>query len=143
MGYTTSNTDLLIGLGASAISDARYAYAQNLKSVEEYDLQVGQHKLALLKGHLQTPEDLRVRRCIQAISCQGTLDIKFLHEVSTPKIEEDLVRLIQEELITLNDDGLQVTSAGNTFIRNICRIFDKRQDAQHATQNGPIFSRAI
>ena len=36
MGYTTTNTDLLIGLGASAISDAKYAYAQNVKKVEDY-----------------------------------------------------------------------------------------------------------
>ena len=33
MGYTTTNTDLLIGLGSSAISDATYAYAQNLKVI--------------------------------------------------------------------------------------------------------------
>lgn len=143
MGYTTSNTDLLIGLGTSAISDAKYAYAQNLKGVEEYQQQVAQHKLPLLKGHLQTPEDLLVRRCIQSISCQGMLDIKFLHEVNTPKIREGLVQLIDDGLITLQDNGLHVTHEGNTFIRNICRTFDKRQDAQHAGPSGPVFSRAI
>jgi len=36
MGYTVSNTSLLIGLGTSAISDAKYAYLQNKKKVEEY-----------------------------------------------------------------------------------------------------------
>ncbi len=36
MGYTTTNTELLIGLGASAISDAKYAYGQNIKKTEDY-----------------------------------------------------------------------------------------------------------
>jgi oxygen-independent coproporphyrinogen-3 oxidase len=143
MGYTTSNTDLLIGLGASAISDAKYAYAQNLKGVEEYEQQVAKHKLPLFKGHLQTAEDLLVRRCIQSISCQGMLDIKFLQEVNTPKIEEDLARLTDDGLITLRADGLHVTHEGNTFIRNICRVFDKRQDGQRASQGGQVFSKAI
>jgi len=143
MGYTTSNTDLLIGLGASAISDAKYAYAQNLKGVEEYEQQVSQHKLPLLKGHLQTPEDLLMRQCIESISCQGALDTKFIQEVATPKIEEDLTGLINEGIITVNDNGLLVTDSGYTFIRNICRVFDKRQDLQHASQNGPVFSKAI
>jgi len=143
MGYTTSNTDLLIGLGASAISDAKYAYAQNLKGVEEYEQQVAQHQLPLLKGHLQTSEDLLVRRCIQSISCQGELDLKFLQEVTTPEIRKGLTQLIDDELIQLDADGLHVTADGNTFIRNICRVFDKRQDAQHTGQSGPVFSKAI
>ena len=36
MGYTSSNTQLMVGLGMSAISDSWYAFAQNEKSVEEY-----------------------------------------------------------------------------------------------------------
>ncbi|NBP71011.1 MAG: oxygen-independent coproporphyrinogen III oxidase, partial [Cytophagia bacterium] len=36
MGYTTTNTDILIGLGASAISETTYGYAQNRKEVEAY-----------------------------------------------------------------------------------------------------------
>jgi oxygen-independent coproporphyrinogen-3 oxidase len=61
MGYTTTGTDLLIGLGASAISDAKYAYAQNLRKVEDYTEAVREGKLAVFKGHLQTPEDLAVK----------------------------------------------------------------------------------
>ncbi|HNF48473.1 MAG TPA: oxygen-independent coproporphyrinogen III oxidase, partial [Chitinophagales bacterium] len=36
MGYTTNNTEILIGLGVSAISDVYYGYRQNYKTVEEY-----------------------------------------------------------------------------------------------------------
>jgi oxygen-independent coproporphyrinogen-3 oxidase len=36
MGYTSSNTQLMVGLGMSAISDSWYGFAQNEKTVEEY-----------------------------------------------------------------------------------------------------------
>ncbi len=32
MGYTSSNTQLMVGLGMSAISDSWYAFAQNVKN---------------------------------------------------------------------------------------------------------------
>jgi oxygen-independent coproporphyrinogen-3 oxidase len=40
MGYTSSNTQLMVGLGMSAISDSWYAFAQNVKTVEEYQKMV-------------------------------------------------------------------------------------------------------
>ncbi len=40
MGYTVSQTKLLIGLGVSAISETPAAYAQNNKQVESYQQQV-------------------------------------------------------------------------------------------------------
>jgi oxygen-independent coproporphyrinogen-3 oxidase len=142
MGYTTSNTDLLIGLGASAISDAKYAYAQNLKGVEEYESLVSQQNLPILKGHLQTPEDQLIRRCIQSISCQSELDARMLHAVKTEKIEETLHEMEDEEIIEFHNGTLHVTAEGNAFIRNICRVFDKRQDIQQHVQK-PIFSKSI
>ena len=36
MGYSSSKTQLMIGLGMSAISDSWYAFAQNEKTVEDY-----------------------------------------------------------------------------------------------------------
>ena len=57
MGYTTKPTDLLVGLGCSAISDAKYAYTQNIKKVEDYTNAVINETLPILKGHIQTSED--------------------------------------------------------------------------------------
>ncbi|MBA4053337.1 MAG: oxygen-independent coproporphyrinogen III oxidase, partial [Marivirga sp.] len=70
MGYTTTNTDLLIGLGASAISDAKYAYAQNEKKVENYADGL-RNSGSIIKGHILSDEDLLVRECILQISCKG------------------------------------------------------------------------
>jgi oxygen-independent coproporphyrinogen-3 oxidase len=57
MGYTTSNTHILIGLGASSISDIWTAFSQNIKTVETYQSYLDNKVLPLFKGHILTEED--------------------------------------------------------------------------------------
>lgn len=142
MGYTTNQTDLLVGLGTSAISDARYAYGQNLKKVEDYQKKIDEGETAVFKGHLQSEDDLRIRKAILDIACKGTLsasDLAFFHE---PNIREQLRTMQEEGLIMLSEGGLDVTPVGRVFIRNICHIFDHRAKTA-AKPSGQIFSRAI
>jgi oxygen-independent coproporphyrinogen-3 oxidase len=140
MGYTTSDTELLIGLGASAISDAKYAYAQNIKKVEDYVDSVKNEGLAVTKGHMLSDEDQLIRQCILQISCTGELKEALLVKVTDWRILDTLVEMEKEGILYLWDGGLKVTGAGEPFIRNICRVFDKRMDAQNGEQ---AFSKAI
>lgn len=126
MGYTTSNTELLIGLGTSAISDAKYAYAQNFKKVEEYTNSVKETGSAIIKGHVLSDEDLLIRECILEISCKGELGTDLLARVTDRSTLGTLVEMEKEGILYLWDGGLKVTAAGEPFIRNICRVFDKR-----------------
>ena len=71
MGYTNNHTQLLIGLGVSSISDSLYAYAQNVKVVEEYLDLVNKGELPVFKGHILTYEDLIIRKHILNIMCKG------------------------------------------------------------------------
>lgn len=142
MGYTTTQTDLLIGLGTSAISDAKYAYAQNIKTVEEYQNAVLQHKLAVFKGHIQTEEDLLIKKCILNIACQGTLKKEQLVKLETPDVTHQLETMEGEGIIQLTTDGMEVTGTGHAFIRNICNVFDFRQGELN-TSSDKIFSKAI
>lgn len=142
MGYTATNTDLLIGLGASAISDAGYAYAQNVKKVEDYEEGVKNSGLAILKGHILTTEDEVRRQCILQISCQGQLSKKLLKQVINPFILNTLIEMEKEGILYLYDDGsMRVTTAGEPFIRNICRVFDGY--GTESEKADPIFSKAI
>jgi oxygen-independent coproporphyrinogen-3 oxidase len=141
MGYTTTNTELLIGLGTSAISDARYAYAQNVKKVEGYLDAIKNAGSAIFKGHILSDEDLLLRQCILQISCQGQLSQELLGQVINPFILETLTEMEKEGILYLYDGGMKVTTAGEPFIRNICRVFDRRTNEQ---QNGQqVFSKAI
>jgi oxygen-independent coproporphyrinogen-3 oxidase len=140
MGYTTSNTDLLIGLGASAISDAHQGYAQNIKKVEDYMQSVNENANAIFKGHMLTPNDQLIRTCILQISCNGRLTRELLDRVSSDSIVASLDEMEKDGILYLTEDGLKVTTAGEPFIRNICSVFDPDYN-NNRTQN--IFSNAI
>ncbi len=141
MGYTTSNTSLLIGLGASAISDAKYAYAQNIKNVEAYMLAIKEDSTAITKGHLLTSEDLLLKQCILEISCNGKLHQELLLAVVDSEMLHALREMEKEGILYLNEEGLHITNLGEPFIRNICAIFDKRMDSRKSQTQ--FFSKAI
>lgn len=142
MGYTTTNTDLLIGLGASAISDAKYAYAQNVKRVEDY-LEAIKDTSAIVKGHLLTEEDLLLKGSILEISCKDSLSPELMNKVVDPTMLGMLAEMEEEGILRLNEGGgLKVTPAGRPFIRNICSVFDKRMRGQ-VSNDTPLFSKAI
>jgi oxygen-independent coproporphyrinogen-3 oxidase len=142
MGYTTTNTELLIGLGASAISDAKYAYAQNEKKVEEYLGAIQHNATATVKGHIHNEEDLLVKQCILQISCQGELSRELMMQITDADILNQLTGMEKEGILFLYEEGgLKVTTSGEPFIRNICRVFDKRMNEQDS--NREIFSKAI
>lgn len=142
MGYTTTQTDLLIGLGASAISDAKYAYAQNLKKVEEFDEKVNNGQFSVWKGHIQTDEDIFMKRCILDIACKGNLNEVYFDRILNQQQLERLIRLKNDGLIELSDNRLNLTEIGRIFIRNICSVFDLRMQSQKQDSE-QIFSRSI
>jgi len=142
MGYTTNQTDLLIGLGASSISDSSYAYSQNEKKTETYLATIARGELALVKGHLQTLEDREIRKAILAVACRGRVSANSLELVADEETRDELNKLLDDGLIILDDEGLKVTALGHPFIRNICKAFDKRVRTPITISN-PVFSKAI
>ncbi|MFC6999917.1 oxygen-independent coproporphyrinogen III oxidase [Rufibacter roseus] len=143
MGYTTCHTDLLIGLGTSSISDAKYGYMQNLKKVEEYKASIAEGNLAIFKGHLLTEEDLIRKESILSIACHGELQItKELEFLIDGKTLLSLHEMEGEGLLTFENRLLKVTSLGQAFVRNICMLFD--QKVKQAEQGfSSTFSKAI
>ncbi|AMR33555.1 coproporphyrinogen III oxidase [Mucilaginibacter sp. PAMC 26640] len=143
MGYTVQHTQLLIGLGVSAISDSGYAFAQNVKNVEEYLEKVARGILPVVKGHLLTIDDLILRRHIQNIMCKG--ETSWNHHIEPClSLIDGLARLqplADDNLIELSSRTLKVTALGNGYLRNICMALDARLWADKpATQ---LFSMAI
>ncbi len=128
MGYTTSNTHLLIGLGCSAISDTWTAFGQNSKTVEEYIKEVKNGHLPVFRGHILTEEDLVLRRHILNIMCRMETSWKLPSEqcASISKSIERLQELVQDEFITLDSESLRVNESGRSFLRNCCMAFDAR-----------------
>ena len=143
MGYTTTNTELLIGLGASAISDAKYAYAQNLKKVEDYTEKMSEGKLAIFKGHLQTEEDIRVKKYILEVACHGKICTANIEEIADPLVMRSLKGMLAEGILKQTSEGYEVTDSGRAFIRNICSVFDQKLKLNYAGGGKKLFSRSI
>ncbi len=143
MGYSSSSTQLMIGLGMSAISDSWYGFAQNDKSVESYIARVEKGEIPVFRGHLLSEEDLVVRRHILNLMC--LLETGWEEEkMQLPEIPEILERLSEMEkdgLITLDHNRMRVTETGRIFVRNIAMAWDLRM-IRHQPETR-IFSMTI
>lgn len=143
MGYTTTNTELLIGMGASAISDAKYAYAQNRKKVEDYAENISEGRLAVFKGHLQTEEDILIKKYILEVACHGKINTAHIEEIGTPLIMDTLKVMQSEGILKKNREGFEVTDSGRAFIRNVCSVFDQKLKLSYPESSHALFSKSI
>ena len=143
MGYTTQNTNMLIGLGVSAISDAGIAYAQNHKTLHNYYQSIYNNELPVVKGYFLNDEDVAFKKYILDISCKGKTNFKSQHldllmQYSFP----ELINLEKDDLVKWNLKELTVTETGRNFIRNICKAFDLHL-LRNETKAEQLFSKAI
>jgi oxygen-independent coproporphyrinogen-3 oxidase len=143
MGYSSSSTQLMIGLGMSAISDSWYAFAQNEKSTEAYIKNVEEGKLPVVRGHVLNNEDLVVRRHILNLMCllETSWEDKEMKLEEMDEIIFNLREMENDGLIILNDNLLKVTEKGRTFVRNIAMAFDLRMN-RHKPESR-IFSMTV
>lgn len=140
MGYADRYTPLLIGLGVSSISDAWTAFAQNVKTVEEYHKLIGEGILPVVKGHILNDEDLIIREYILDMMCRGKVQLKEGFALNE-KIIERLQPLVADELVSVDQDTVQISELGKSFLRNVCMAFDER--LQKTKERDNLFSQAI
>lgn len=143
MGYTTSGSKILIGLGVSSISDSGGAFAQNIKDIDTYKKCVEEGVLPLEKGHLLTREDRFVREQITNIMCR--FETTWPDEIWTAderiQIFDKLEGLAEDGFIVYEAEGLKVTEKGRPFIRNISMVFD--QYLNRADLRKKMFSETV
>jgi len=143
MGYTAGKTKLMIGLGMSSISDSWYSFAQNVKTVEEYQDIVNKGEIPIFRGHLLNDEDLVIREHILNIMCHFETSWQE-QRLQFPELNECIERLKEMEkdgLVILTQNGLQVPENARPFVRNICMAFDLRLIRNKPTTR--IFSMTI
>jgi oxygen-independent coproporphyrinogen III oxidase len=143
MGYTTRSTHLMVGLGVSAISDGWSAFAQNVKTVEEYQAIVASGEIPVFRGHILSDEDLQIRQHILNLMCRHRTRWENGHG-NRLDVHGTLMRLsepLDDELVSLLPQGIEVTEKGRPFIRNICMAFDERLWQNEPT--GKVFSSTV
>ncbi|KAA2218786.1 oxygen-independent coproporphyrinogen III oxidase [Maribacter flavus] len=143
MGYTASKTQLMVGLGASSISDSWYGFAQNVKSLEEYQHLVENNIIPIFRGHILTDEDRIIRKHILNLMCQ--LETIWFQESmqfkELPVVMDRLKEMQDDGLLEMTQYQLRVTEKGRPFVRNICMAFDLK--LHEKTPETRLFSMTI
>lgn len=143
MGYDIKRSNFMLGIGVSAISESKNGFAQNAKTLKEYQQEILNNGNAIFRGHEDAESDRLLRNSITHLMCylelNITLCIKALPQYS--RIEKSLRKFEQEGFLTLNNDQLKVTELGKHFIRNIASVFDLYLSGNESYQN--TFSKAI
>lgn len=142
MGYTTTQTKMMVGLGISAIGDSWYSFAQNVKPLDDYYQILKTGKLPVFKGHVLTEEDLIIRQHIQNLMCRFETSWEqnsYFDEL--PEILSQLDEMKNDGLLEIEDCAIKVTPLGKAFIRNICMAFDLR--LKHHAPETQLFSMTV
>ncbi len=137
MGYTSSKTKTMIGLGVSSISDSWYSFAQNVKGIEEYYHLLKENILPVYRGHILNNEDLIIREHILNLMCnfKTSWNKNNLYIKELPEILFKLKEMEHDDLLEIGSNSIKVSPKGQPFIRNICMAFDmllqrKKPDTQ-------------
>jgi oxygen-independent coproporphyrinogen-3 oxidase len=131
-GYSTQPDCDLVALGVSAIGRMGTCYAQNAKTVEDYESAIRSGRFATQRGLRASREDLLRRAVIMALMCQGQVefdDVDAAHLVDTRShFAAELERLApfqSEGLVEVDDRGIRVTPLGWFFVRGVAMVFDR------------------
>ncbi|MGB0427694.1 MAG: oxygen-independent coproporphyrinogen III oxidase [Flavobacteriales bacterium] len=141
MGYSDSKTEVMIGLGASSISDSWDAFAQNEKSIEAYYALLDENKIPVVKGHILDEEDLEVRKHILNLMCHYSTKWDKHSILDWDLITSKLSELESDGLVQLSEQQIDIPKQGHAFIRNICMCLDMR--LYRKSPHTQVFSQTI
>ncbi|TGK10489.1 oxygen-independent coproporphyrinogen III oxidase [Leptospira selangorensis] len=138
MGYTTKSTDLLLGLGVSAISDSWDCFYQNEKILKKYQRRISENGQAILRGHKLNSEDLIQRELILKLSTLGKVEVP---DSIFEEVRLYLASMEDDNLIEWKGKTLVLTDLGKPFLRNACTGLDMR--LRRKSPETKVFSQSI
>ncbi len=145
-GYSTHADCDLIGLGITSISMVDNTYAQNVKTLDEYEQVISGGALPMFRGIALNRDDELRRDVITRLICHFELafsdvDSRWGIRFGDYFAEElnALTDMQADGLLRMDESGIQVLPAGRLLIRNICMTFD----AYLKQKEGGSFSKVI
>ena len=146
-GYSNQPQGDLIGLGVSSIGRIGKTYSQNSKSQEDYFDHIDQGNFPVERGLGLSRDDLVRRAVITSLMCQGEVlyeSIELAHLLVFKKYFvtelEALQTWVDQGVVTRDDSGIQVTSAGSHLVHVVAMVFDRYLQADRMRAR---FSRII
>ncbi|MCB1173726.1 MAG: oxygen-independent coproporphyrinogen III oxidase [Leptospiraceae bacterium] len=138
MGYTSRRTELLLGLGSSAISDSWDCFHQTNKVSRKYQKEIQDTGHSTLRGHKLNAEDLELRGYILDVACR--LKTRLPDDLYAD-VQDCLSEMAADGLVQFEDNWLIVTESGRAFLRNVCMGLDLRM--RRNKPEARVFSQAI
>ena len=120
-GFTEDQAGVLIGLGATSISQFDTAYVQNEKNTGRYRMLTGAGQLAGRRGVRRSAEDRRRGAVIEALLCHGAahIDADLAMAAATR-----LAPFAARGLIRWDADRLVLERGSEPYARSIAAVFD-------------------
>lgn len=135
-GFTEDSSEILIGLGASAISHFPDRIVQNEKNTGHYRMKIAAGRHPVSRGVMRSRDDRRRGAIIERLLCSGQADIRALPD--REGVLHSLTPFIDRGLVRLTDNGFQLSEAAVPYARTIAACLDVYRQPQHAR-----FSNAI
>jgi oxygen-independent coproporphyrinogen-3 oxidase len=131
-GYSTRGGADIYAFGMSAISQTENAYWQNIKEVPVYYAALDAGKAPVARGYIVTEEDKIRRTTIMRLMCDLGIDYQHMSQLLGLNFEQHFAREIEslgdleaDNLLKRSPLGIEVTTTGRLFIRNIAMRFDE------------------
>lgn len=143
-GYTADNCETLIGLGTSSISQFKQGYAQNTKTVQEYQRNLESGNLTIERGIELTQSDRATAATIEQLMCEFRLDASRLRNafgsLADPILAKAamIVHRDKDKLFEADEAGFRVTDLGRPFVRTVAAQFD-----DYLPNSGGRYSAAV
>ena len=130
-GYTTKGGADLVGIGVTSIGDGVDYYAQNFKTLLEYEEAIDAGNLPVFKGYKLNDDDILRQFVIMELMSNFSLNIKRVEKKFNINFKDyfaDAISALEEfveaELVSINEDNITVSQTGTMLIRNISMPFD-------------------
>jgi oxygen-independent coproporphyrinogen-3 oxidase len=134
-GYTTDDSELLIGFGASAIGQLPQGYVQNEPQMRAYSEAIASGSLASVKGYALTGDDRLRADIIERIMCDHGVDLDRVcarHGVAADAVLSATPRLqalLSDGVVERSGNALAVPQAARFLLRSVAAAFDAHLDA--------------
>ncbi|MGA7992155.1 MAG: oxygen-independent coproporphyrinogen III oxidase [Thermoanaerobaculia bacterium] len=149
-GYTTRAGCDLYGMGVSAIGSIDDTYVQNTKDYGDYHAAMEAGRLATVKGHRVSADDVLRREVVTRLLCHCVIDkrdiertfgLRSFDETFASAVSR-LPEFVADGMVEVTADEIRVTSMGRIFIRNVAMLFDAYLEKK-AADAPKIFSRTL
>lgn len=143
-GYTTDSSDVLIGLGASAISRLPQGYVQNEVVLGRHAERVLHGELPTSKGYALTADDRLRADLIERLMCDFEVDLAQVcarHQTRPQAIMATAPRLqalVADGIVHLEGNVVRIAANSHILVRTVASAFDA-----YLTSSGGSYSRAV